>query len=394
MAHDVFVSYSTKDKTIADAVCATLEARKVRCWIAPRDVLPGMHYGEAIIDAINECKVMILILSSSANASGQVKLEVERAVAKGAPIIPLRIEDVLPAKSLEYFIGSVHWLDALTPPMEKHLEYLAETVGLLLSRMGKTEDKKETQHPAPEMEVALPGDKAPERKPKEQFSSAAAMRDELQNFLLQFLSAPESNVFIDEWGRFIDPDNDCSWRRKDGKLIIFVPSTDHDLGVERGLMNAPRVVQPIEGDFILQVKVSGTFKPWDQASVFRKAFHGAGLVVMQDENTYIRLERAAFANPGQRLVYANFELRLNGKIISFGRATDYPLNENSDTLLSLRRHGNKVYGAIKQTGNEWHQLEPLTVPFAQQLQVGVAAVNTSTEAFAPEFSELELTKQS
>jgi hypothetical protein len=36
MAHDVFISYSTKDKPIADAVCGTLERNGVRCWIAPR----------------------------------------------------------------------------------------------------------------------------------------------------------------------------------------------------------------------------------------------------------------------------------------------------------------------------------------------------------------------
>jgi len=40
MAHDVFISYSSKDKTVANAVCATVENRKVRCWIAPRDIPP------------------------------------------------------------------------------------------------------------------------------------------------------------------------------------------------------------------------------------------------------------------------------------------------------------------------------------------------------------------
>ena len=39
MAHDVFVSYSHHDKAQADAVCATLEAKGIRCWIAPRDVI-------------------------------------------------------------------------------------------------------------------------------------------------------------------------------------------------------------------------------------------------------------------------------------------------------------------------------------------------------------------
>src|SRR4026207_352885 len=116
MPHDVFISYSSKDKVTADAVCATLEAKGVRCWIAPRDILPGMDWGEAIIDAINSPRVMGVVFSSHANTSQRIKREVERAVSKGLPVIPLRIEDVPLSKSLEYFISSPHWLDAMTQP--------------------------------------------------------------------------------------------------------------------------------------------------------------------------------------------------------------------------------------------------------------------------------------
>jgi hypothetical protein len=70
----------------------------------------------------------VLIFSSQANISNQIHREVERAVSKGMPIIPLRIEDITPTKSMEYFLGSIHWLDALTPPLERHLERLRETV--------------------------------------------------------------------------------------------------------------------------------------------------------------------------------------------------------------------------------------------------------------------------
>jgi tetratricopeptide (TPR) repeat protein len=140
MAHDVFISYSAKDKATADAVCATLEGRGIRCWIAPRDILPGIDWGEAIIEAINASRVMVLVFSSNANDSNQIKREVERAVSKGLPIIPLRIENVAPVRSLEYFIGPVHWLDALTPPLETHLQSLGETVRLLLTRLNKGKD--------------------------------------------------------------------------------------------------------------------------------------------------------------------------------------------------------------------------------------------------------------
>jgi hypothetical protein len=146
MAHDVFISYSSKDKPIADAVCGTLEGKRIRCWIAPRDVLPGLPYGEALVEAIESSRVMVLVFSSNANNSPQVMREVERAVSKGMPIIPLRIEQVLPAKSLKHFISSLHWLDALTPPLEKHLRSLAETVHLLLDQQGERRDSREGEN--------------------------------------------------------------------------------------------------------------------------------------------------------------------------------------------------------------------------------------------------------
>jgi hypothetical protein len=130
--YDVFISYSSPDKTVADAACARLESAGIRCWIAPRDVVAGRPYGEAIIDAIHEAKVMVLVFSSNANLSDHIPKEVERAVSNGVAILPFRIQDVAPGKSLDYFIGSVHWLDAMTPPMEKHLDNLAATVQKLL----------------------------------------------------------------------------------------------------------------------------------------------------------------------------------------------------------------------------------------------------------------------
>jgi hypothetical protein len=135
MAHDVFISHSTKDKTTADAVCAMLESDGVRCWIAPRDVTPGLEWGESIIDAIKECRVMVLVFTTHSNESPQIRREVERAVNHGVVIVPLRVEDVIPNSGLEYFIGNVHWLDAMTPPLEDHVKSLAGTVKILLARM-------------------------------------------------------------------------------------------------------------------------------------------------------------------------------------------------------------------------------------------------------------------
>ena len=138
VAHQVFISYSSNDKTAADAVCAALENNAIRCWIAPRDILPSVSYGESIIDAINDARILVLILSGHANRSPQVEREIERAVSRRIPIIPLRIEEVQPSKSLEYFISNYQWLDAFTLPFEQHLRRLVGVVQRVLATRHST----------------------------------------------------------------------------------------------------------------------------------------------------------------------------------------------------------------------------------------------------------------
>jgi hypothetical protein len=130
--HDVFISYAQNDKPIADAVCAKLESRHIRCWIAPRDVAPGRNFPEEIIDGIAGSSIMVLIFSSHANNSPHVIRELTNAVNKGHIIVPFRIEDVQPSKSMEYLISVPHWLDAISPPLEKHIEVLAGNVERIL----------------------------------------------------------------------------------------------------------------------------------------------------------------------------------------------------------------------------------------------------------------------
>jgi hypothetical protein len=66
------------------------------------------------------------------------------------------VEDVLPAKSLDYFISSVHWMDAVTPPLESHLESLATTIRTLLPEASqKVIPSVETQT-APTVVAAAP----------------------------------------------------------------------------------------------------------------------------------------------------------------------------------------------------------------------------------------------
>ena len=128
MKRTVFISHSSQDKKIADAVCNFLEKHGVLCWMAPRDITPGKNYGAAIIDAISECEFFVLILSSLSNDSQQVVREVERAASTQSVVIPLRVEAVQPSKDLQFYVSSSHWLDAVTPPLDQHLMELLRAI--------------------------------------------------------------------------------------------------------------------------------------------------------------------------------------------------------------------------------------------------------------------------
>jgi hypothetical protein len=178
---DVFVSHSSKDKTVADATCAALEAAGIRCWIAPRDVTPGHSYGEDLIDALDACRVMVLVFSSSSNASPQIAREVERCVSRGVTIVPLRIENVVPTKAMAYFVGSVHWLDAMAPPLEQHLRRLVSAVNACLPLAPENTEEKPIVHNG--------GPKIPELIPQ----SVTAPTDSVQEQAARVPTEPTPN---------------------------------------------------------------------------------------------------------------------------------------------------------------------------------------------------------
>jgi hypothetical protein len=147
--HDVFISYASKDETTADAACAALESAGLRCWIAHRDVPAGAILQSAIVHAIGDSRVMVLVFSSNSNNSGDVFREVQCAVQKEVVIVPFRIEAVALAEKLSYYLGSIHWLDALTPPLEAHLGTLCERVKMIVDGGPETVAATGTKRSAP-----------------------------------------------------------------------------------------------------------------------------------------------------------------------------------------------------------------------------------------------------
>jgi adenylate cyclase len=132
----VFISYASQDKAVADAACLALEQAGMECWIAPRNVVPGESYAGAIVHAIDATRLLVLILSEHGASSKHVLREVERASSKDHPVVAFRIDAAPMPADLEYFLNMSQWLDASCVDMESALPRLVEAVQRVITSPG------------------------------------------------------------------------------------------------------------------------------------------------------------------------------------------------------------------------------------------------------------------
>ena len=141
MAIDVFISHHTKSCLhVTEAICNSLESNHVRCWYAPRDV-QGL-YAREIVKAINECSIYILVLNRESSFSEDVLNEMNIAferlrAGENISVLPFHIAEGEISRDAKYYIGRMHWIDAITPPME---ERIRELTALVLDMMGFKSD--------------------------------------------------------------------------------------------------------------------------------------------------------------------------------------------------------------------------------------------------------------
>ena len=152
MSGHAFICHASVNSDVADSICTVLESAGAKRWIAPRDILPGTPYGEAILHAISGAAVIIVVFSTAANESPHVLREVERAVNRNIPILLFRIEDVLPSNSMEYFVSTHHWLDGANRPLAEGKSLLLDAVQKIL----QAQDDAEVASPARALDTGMP----------------------------------------------------------------------------------------------------------------------------------------------------------------------------------------------------------------------------------------------
>jgi hypothetical protein len=143
----VFISYSNKknkstedDRHVADMLYNTLKSQGINCFIAHKEIIPGEDWLDRLYDAIEQSKVMVLVVSSNTHESKYVKDEILFARDKEIKIIPFCIEKVPVEGFLRMLKVRCQWIDAYTQPLEKHVDRLVEAVLFHLGKESKSVD--------------------------------------------------------------------------------------------------------------------------------------------------------------------------------------------------------------------------------------------------------------
>ena len=121
------------------------------------------------------------------------------------------------------------------------------------------------------------------------------------------------------WGTVVDPAGDCTVVEDKGVLRIVVPGIWRDLNptAERNKnLLAPRVLQPVTGDFLAEVKVGEFERPKaNTSSNGICSYVGAGLLVWKDDKNFLRWGRAA--NGETDTLFAAGEVFEGGEMVNW-----------------------------------------------------------------------------
>lgn len=191
-------------------------------------------------------------------------------------------------------------------------------------------------------------------------------------------------------GEVVDPDGDCTVRQENGKLIVGLPDGTHDIYFAKGC-NAPRVMQEVDGDFVVQVRVTADWGTGVPPST--NYYHGAGLLVWDSQQHYLRMERNLFYSDrvGETIRYITPLYDRDEKRVNGWKSSRMEFFRGQSTWLRIERSGKRFATSISHDGNQWTTTAVLTTEFPDKIQVGVHAISVSPGEFEAKFADFTLT---
>lgn len=244
VAKQIFLSYSSEDKSSVEKICNLLESRGITCWMAPRDVRAGEDYGEQIIKAIESTKIKVLVLSTNSNTSKFVKNEVERAFSKGKTVITFKIHEVEPSRALELFTAGTHWIDAWNPPLESKVKVLSDTI---MEYIGVNEIGGRTNKESnPQIQSSLSFQPAPNANPAVKTPAPAPTP--------AITAAQKSTPAVSSAPAVTLPSGEKTFTNSIGMEFVLIPAGEFDMGSQKSEKDRRDAEGPVH-----KVKISKAF---------------------------------------------------------------------------------------------------------------------------------------
>jgi hypothetical protein len=105
---DIFISYSSKDREKAEQLTELLASAGLSVWIDQAGLEVSNSWSKEIVQAINDCKAFLVLLSPNSLESHNVIKEVSLASEKRKKILPLELEPITLTDDFEYQLAGIH----------------------------------------------------------------------------------------------------------------------------------------------------------------------------------------------------------------------------------------------------------------------------------------------
>src|SRR5262249_46261637 len=160
--------------------------------------------------------------------------------------------------------------------------------------------------------------------------------------------APKPSIWTAGWDRPVDLCRDCRFDHDGDKLTITVPGKNHGLDVAENRLNAPHLLREVRGDFVVQVRVRGTFTPTGD-----EGYHRAGLLLMFGKSV-VRVQRIANLAKNEK------DWRFYIGYHSLGSKGGFNCSDPNSppripAYLRVKRKGDELAVSCSEDGKKWTQ---------------------------------------
>jgi len=128
ISSDIFISFSSKDITVAERTFKALMRVGKKPWISTLSITVGQDYGLQIVKAIDNCRFFVLLITKNSIASRHVKTELERAFSKGSTILPIKLDDLTIPLDWEYYLSGSQWMEVSSQKENEWLQQLVKAI--------------------------------------------------------------------------------------------------------------------------------------------------------------------------------------------------------------------------------------------------------------------------